>query len=104
MSSDWGSFLGREIPPAFVRREVLVAPGLERIYDESEWWDALVVVARGALELECVSGRRCCFEAGAMLWLVGLPLRALHARGDEPAVLIAVSRRRCDEFRPPAPS
>jgi hypothetical protein len=104
MSSDWGSFVGRPLPPAFVRREVSVAPGFERPYDEAEWADALVVVERGALELECVSGRRCCFDTGAMLWLVGLPLRALHARGDEPAVLIAVSRRRADEFRPPASS
>jgi hypothetical protein len=26
------------------------------------------------------------------LWLAGLPLHALHNHGDEPAVLVAVSR------------
>jgi hypothetical protein len=28
-----------------------------------------------------------------VLWLVGQPLRALHNRGREPALLVAVSRR-----------
>ena len=30
---------------------------------------------------------------GAVLWLVGLPLRALHNVGRHPAVIVAVSRR-----------
>ena len=55
-----------------------VAPGRSRAYDEAEWSDALVVVARGRIELEGLSGARRSFEVGAALWLDGLALRALH--------------------------
>jgi hypothetical protein len=87
------SFLGRRLPPRFELRVVTVAPGHRRDYDQAEWRDALVVVERGELELECLGGSRRCFRRGDVLWLEGLPLRALHNRGPEPAVLAAVSRR-----------
>ncbi len=87
------SFLGRPLAPAFELRVVAVAPGDTRAYDEAEWRDALVVVERGEIELECVSGTCRRFDHGDMLCLIGLPLRALHNRGGEPAVLVAVSRR-----------
>jgi hypothetical protein len=77
----------------FELREVTVAAGGERIYDEAEWRDAVVVVARGEIELECLGGTRQCFERGAVLWLFGLPLRALRNGGADSAVLLAVSRR-----------
>ena len=79
--------------PGFDLRAVEVEPGEARIYDEAEWRDALVVVARGQIELECVGGSRYGAERGAVLWLVGLPIRALHNGGAEPAVLVALSRR-----------
>ncbi len=72
---------------------ISIAPGLEYPYDEAEWRDAVVVVERSVVELEGVSGRRDRLEPGAVLWLVELPLRALHNRGREPAVLAAVSRK-----------
>ncbi|MGZ6696693.1 MAG: hypothetical protein ACXVFL_13775, partial [Solirubrobacteraceae bacterium] len=75
-------------------RRVAVAPGRTRAYDEAEWRDAVVVVARGRIELEGLSGARRTFERGAVLWLVGLPLRALHNHGREPAVMIAFTRLR----------
>jgi hypothetical protein len=78
---------------AFVLRAVAVAPGCRRAYDEAEWRDAIVVVRRGQIELECLSGTSHRFRRGAVLWLTGLPLRALHNRGREPALLVAVSRR-----------
>jgi hypothetical protein len=87
------SFLGKRLPPAFVLREVALLPGGARAYDEEEWRGALVVVEHGEVELECVSGDRRCFDRGAVFWLFGLPLRALHNTGDEPALLVAVSRR-----------
>ena len=87
------SFLGRPLSPTFELRVVAVAPGDTRAYDEAEWRDALVVVERGEIELECVSGTCRRFDHGDMLYLIGLPLRALHNRGREPAVLVAVSRR-----------
>ena len=72
---------------------VSVDVGVDRIYNEAEWGDALVLVARGEVELEDVSGDVRCFGRGAVLCLVGLPLRALRSRGEEPALLVAVSRR-----------
>ena len=79
---------------AFELRVIAVAPRSERAYDSAEWRDALVVVGRGAIELESWAGSRHHFGRGEALWLSGLPLRAVLNRGDEPAVLIAVTRRR----------
>ena len=80
--------------PSFLVRRIVVAPGADRPYVESEWKDALVVVESGGLELECAGGARRRFRCGDVLWLIGLPLRALHNRGRVPTVLIAVSRVR----------
>jgi hypothetical protein len=90
---EWLSFLERPLPPSFQLRVVAVAPGDERAYEEAEWRDSLVVVEQGAVELECLSGKRVRFEHGDVLSLVGLPLRTLRNRGDELVVLAAVSRR-----------
>lgn len=75
-------------------RRVAVAPGRMRAYDEAEWSDTLVVVAHGRIELETVCGSRRTFERSAVLWLAGLPLRALHNPGAETAVMIAFRRPR----------
>jgi hypothetical protein len=86
-----------DVPDAcagFDVRRIVVAPGGERPYDESEWADALVVVEAGRLELESRSGNRCGFACGDVLWLIGLPLRVLRNRGAVPTVLVAVSRPR----------
>jgi hypothetical protein len=83
----------RPLPRSFERRVVVVAPGTERAFDACEWRDAIVVVARGAIVLESVHGVRRAFAPGDLLWLTGLGLRALCNDGDEPAVLVAVSRR-----------
>ena len=73
-------------------RVVAVAPGDERPYVEDEWRDALVLVRAGEIELRGVSGARSSFGRGDLLYLQGVPLRALHNPGSEPAVLVAVSR------------
>jgi len=78
---------------AFTRRELVLDPGDRRAYDEAEWHDALVVVKRGEVDIECRAGGRMRFVAGDMLWLTGLPLRALKNEGPEPVVLVSVSRR-----------
>ena len=87
------SIAGRALPPAFARREVTIEPGAERPYDADEWRDALVVVEHGEIQLECLAGHRARFRRGDILWLTGLPLRALRNDGPEAAVLVAVSRR-----------
>jgi len=91
------------LPASFEVRVVTVAAGGERPYDEAEWQDALVVVERGEIELECLGGSRHRFRRGDVLWLMGLPLRVLRNRGLVPTVLTAVSRR-SDEFAAGGPS
>ena len=87
------SFFGRRMDPAFEKRVISVASGGSRAYDEGAWRDAIVVVERGEIELESTSGNRRTFEAGDVLWLAGLQLRALRNRGREDVVLVAISRR-----------
>jgi glyoxylate utilization-related uncharacterized protein len=81
------------LPPLFELRVITLAPGGARPYTPAEWRDALVVVVRGEIELETLGRARWRFERGDVLWLSGLPLRALHNGGREPARLVAVSRR-----------
>jgi hypothetical protein len=71
---------------------VAVAPGAERPFVAAEWTDALVIVERGVIELCGAGGTRRRFARGDLLWLSGVPLRALHNPGGEPAVLLAVAR------------
>ena len=82
-----------ERPPGFEVRAVAMEAGITRIYNEAEWRDALVLVARGEIELESLRGESCRFGRGSILCLVGLQLRAIRSRGLEPTVLVAVSRR-----------
>ena len=96
-SSDGLSFLGRELPQSFRLNVVTLPPHSEQPYREADWLDAIVIVERGEVELECTAGGRRQFQQGAILWFVGLPLRTLRNRGDEPTVLAAVSRV-SDEF------
>lgn len=90
------SLFGRRLQPGLRRRLIVVAPGRRRPYDRAEWRDAIVVVEDGEIDLECTEpggpvGGSHRFRRGAVLWLDGLPLRALYNPGREPAVLAAVS-------------
>jgi hypothetical protein len=80
--------------PRFDRRTITIAPGRSRAYDEHEWRDAIVVIERGPVEVEGARGSRLRFLRGDILWLQGLPLRAIHNPGREQAVLITIRRRR----------
>ena len=86
------SFLGNTIPAGFRRRPVVIAPGRELAYVAADWSDALVIVESGVVELEAGSGARIRLTEGAVLWLAALPLRMLRCAGEEPAILVAVSR------------
>lgn len=81
----------------FARRTVVLQAGTSRPYDDAEWHDAIVMIERGTVDLECTAGGRRRFTAGAVLWLTGISLRALHNAGVDPVVLVAVTRRRPDE-------
>jgi quercetin dioxygenase-like cupin family protein len=93
------SFLDRPLPAAFVVQVVTLAAGEEVIYEEAAWRDALVVVENGRIELETLTGSRRGFSTGDVLCLMGISVRALHNRGPELAVLVAVSRRRLGDCR-----
>src|SRR4029453_914122 len=86
------AFLGRPLPGSFERRGVGVAPGRPAAFDDAQWGGALVVVERGEIELECLGDTCWRFRRGDVLWLIGLPVRALHNPGREPAVLAAAPR------------
>ena len=73
------------------RRVVTLAPGAVRPYVDAEWDATLVTVAEGTLELEGCSGRRYRFRTGSVIWLSGLPLRALHGPGPGPTQLVALA-------------
>jgi hypothetical protein len=88
------SFLGRPLASGFEVDVVVVESGSHRAYEASEWRDALVVVGSGEIELESLSGDRARCVRGDVLWLSGLPLRALHNPRGEAAVLVAVLRPR----------
>jgi quercetin dioxygenase-like cupin family protein len=88
------SFLGRRLAPGFALRALILAPGGRRAYDDAEWRGAIVIVESGAIVLEPRAGRPHRFGPGDVLWLQGLPIRALHNPGSEPAVLVAVVRCR----------
>ncbi len=81
-----------DAPPGFECRAVTVEPGGDRIYHDAEWRDALVLVARGEIELEWRDGRRHRLASGEVFWLAGLPLRRIHNDGAESAQLVAISR------------
>jgi quercetin dioxygenase-like cupin family protein len=91
------TFLGRPLGPSFRSRTVAIRPGGTRPYEEAEWRDALVVVECGAVVVECQAGGRRTFQAGEVLWLTGMGVRALHNEGQESAVLVAVSRRAAEQ-------
>jgi hypothetical protein len=76
----------------FAQRVWTLPPGASRPYAEADWVDAIVLVATGRVEVEGLGGSRQGFERGDLLWLTGLPVRALHNCGEQPAVLVAVSR------------
>jgi hypothetical protein len=73
---------------------LVLAPGEHLAFERAAWRDTLVEVDDGQLDLELRSGAYRRFGVGALLWLDGLGLRALHNRGQQIAVLVAVSRTR----------
>jgi hypothetical protein len=79
---------------SFDRRVVQIPPQSALPFEPVEWRDALVVVARGAVEVETESGQRQLFGNGALIWLDRMPVRVLRNPGIETTVLGAVARRR----------
>ena len=87
------SLLIRRLRPAFARRVLVLAAGGVLDVVQAEWRDALVEVVQGEISLELADARWHHVAGGDVLWLYGLPVRALHNCGQEVAVLVALRRR-----------
>jgi hypothetical protein len=83
----------------FAVREIALAPGVTRPFRAPEWRNALVMVRAGEIDLEDAAGAVARFGASDVLCLAAAPLRALHNRGPQPALLLAISRRRSPATR-----
>jgi hypothetical protein len=88
------SFTGRQCPGRFRLRTLTLQPSDAIDFVPADWADAVVIVERGALEIECRTGRRATFDQGAVLVFDGLTLRRLRNAGAVPLVLSALSRPR----------
>lgn len=60
---------------------------------QAEWRDALVEVGQGEISLEVSDGHWHRVAGGDVLWLYGLPVRALHNCGAQVALLVVLRRR-----------
>jgi len=74
----------------FERRMLTIAPGGSRAPGDADWPRALVLVARGELELEGAGGTRRRFGSGDLIWIHEVPLRALRNHGPDDVVLLGV--------------
>jgi hypothetical protein len=99
MDGDRITLLGLSLPASLELRAVVLAPRATLAHDDADWRGALVVVEQGTIDLVTRGGARRRLPRGAVVWLDGLSLGALHNPGPAPAVLAAVSRR---ARRPPA--
>ncbi|HEX2141600.1 MAG TPA: hypothetical protein VHK28_04895 [Candidatus Limnocylindria bacterium] len=89
-----------DLPQRFERWWLSLSPGASRSTRATEWTGSLVLVERGVLRVECLSGEQRTFGPGDLLVPGCLPLRTLHNAGDTEVRLVAVRRRASGE--PPA--
>ena len=87
-----------DLPVAFERRRLVLAPGVGGTTGPAPWSGALVLVEQGWLEVGCASGARHVFGPGEVLVLGALPLVSVHNPG-QPAVRLTIVQRR-DERLP----
>lgn len=94
LDADLAEALGRtDLPPAFERFRVMLAPGDRRPTRPAEWAGCLVLVERGAIEVDCGAGGVRSFPTGDLIALGWLPVRTLRNPGADEAWLLAVRRR-----------
>lgn len=92
-TGDRPAFPPRPLPPSFRARTVALPRDCALPVDEVAWRDALVIVERGEIDVECERGATGRFVAGDVIWLCGLDVHTLRNRGADVAVLTAISRR-----------
>jgi hypothetical protein len=87
------SLLRARLPAGVRRRVVILLEGDAAAYSPNDWRDALVVLERGEVRVECLDGRRITFRQGGVFCLNGIDAQLLRNVGSGTAVLVAVSRR-----------
>jgi hypothetical protein len=75
-----------------LEQRLLIALGKPCLYCADDWTNVLLIVERGQLELEWSGGTRASFEPGDTLCIANLDLRALHAAGQQPTLLVVLKR------------
>ena len=94
LDPDLAEAVGRtDLPPAFERFRVMLAPGDRRPTGPAEWAGCLVLVERGAIEVDCDAGGVRSFPTGDLIALGWLPVRTLRNPGADEAWLLAIRRR-----------
>jgi hypothetical protein len=81
------------LPAGIRRRSLVIPPGGHHAYRPSDWKEAIVMVKRGEIELECPGQPPRRFGQGDLLWLGGLGAGAIRNPGPGTAVLVAVSKQ-----------
>lgn len=76
----------------WVARRLVIEPERARSFDAGEWARSLMIVERGALELEWRDGACLRFGTGDTLCLQGLGLSTLRAVGNRPTLLLILRR------------
>ena len=87
-----------DLPAAFERRRLVLAPGVGAATGPAPWAGALVFVEQGRLEVDCAASGRRVFGPGEILVLGALPLVAVCNVGRAAVRLTIVHRR--DEALP----
>jgi quercetin dioxygenase-like cupin family protein len=85
------SLAGNRAPPPGCRlRAVTIAPGCQLAGEAADWAHVLIVVELGELEVECASGGRARFTAGAVLCFRRLDVHWLRNPGDSQELLLSI--------------
>jgi hypothetical protein len=82
-----------DLPAAFERRRLVLAPGVGGTTGPVPWAGALVLVEQGRLEVDCAARGRHVFGPGEVLVLGSLPLVSVHNPGQTALRLTIVHRR-----------
>ena len=82
-----------DLPAAFERRRLVLAPGVAGMTGPAPWVGALVLVEQGRLEVDCTAGGRQVFGPGEILVLDALPVVSVRNVGPTAVRLTIVHRR-----------
>jgi hypothetical protein len=80
------------LPPGLVRHTVTIEVGASLCADAAAWCGELIAVDAGAIEVVTRSGDSERLDAGALLFVAGLPDVELRCAGPTPAVLTGIRR------------